>query len=62
VIYDGKRQECACESYLFFYDMDGAGNFTVIDSGRGVVESHNTGYLPSYIPEWAKNSAAPSTK
>ncbi len=62
VIYDGKRQECACESYLFFYDMEGSGKFVLMDSGKGV-DGHSIGYLPSFIPDWVKSQAdAPPTR
>jgi len=58
-IYNGERHELAAATSVFFYDLEGSGRFTVLDGGKGV-EGHSIGYLPSFIPDWAKNSAVAS--
>ncbi|MGA3371658.1 MAG: hypothetical protein ABSC48_07845 [Terracidiphilus sp.] len=63
VINSGKREHLACASTVFFYDMDGSGRLTLSDGGRGVAPGKNPGFLPSFIPDWAKNNAgAASTR
>jgi hypothetical protein len=54
-IDDGKRHELGAASVLFFYDMDGSGRFTMRDSTM-------IGFLPSFIPDWAKKSAGTTPK
>jgi hypothetical protein len=56
-IYNGERHELAAATSVFFYDMEGSGKFTVLDAGKRL-NGKGWGYLPSFIPDWAKNNAA----
>jgi len=56
-VENGKRAELASFSVVFFYDLDGSGQFTLM--------KHQTmkggGWLiPAFVPEWAKNRGTPA--
>jgi hypothetical protein len=55
-IDNGTRNELAAAIAVFFYDTDGSGRFTVSDGGKSV-NGRGLGYLPSFIPDWAKSGA-----
>lgn len=55
-IYDGKREDLAWATSIFFYDLDGSGRFTVIRYPTFKGKPDFTTYLPEFIPDWVKNN------
>lgn len=55
-VNNGVRSELAADSTVFFYDVDGAGRFSVLRSaslGPGA-------YAPAFIPDWARGAKDPA--